>query len=212
VAGVDLGDAEQRDEPGAVVGGRSAGVERGADLPRVDGDGVGPEPQLGAVEVHEGADGSQWRDVPREFGAWSTVHNRFRRWRDAAAFDDQAPAVAGGAIGAALASTGRVTAVAPGLALKRPADGDDSGVGVEVSPLQLEGFALADAERQGEGEPYAVATLSRRGEDALGLVDGERFDFLFDQPGALARVAGFFTIWPRRRASLSAVRSVRCAW
>ncbi|QLH21036.1 transposase [Streptomyces sp. Rer75] len=25
--------------------------------------------------------GGQWREVPAEFGAWSTVHNRFRQWR-----------------------------------------------------------------------------------------------------------------------------------
>lgn len=31
--------------------------------------------------------GSQWREVPREFGAWSTVHNRFRQWRDAGVFE-----------------------------------------------------------------------------------------------------------------------------
>ena len=27
--------------------------------------------------------GGQWREMPQEFGAWSTVHNRFRQWRDA---------------------------------------------------------------------------------------------------------------------------------
>jgi transposase len=27
--------------------------------------------------------GSQWREMPQELGAWSTVHNRFRQWRDA---------------------------------------------------------------------------------------------------------------------------------
>lgn len=27
--------------------------------------------------------GGQWREMPTEFGAWSTVHNRFRHWRDA---------------------------------------------------------------------------------------------------------------------------------
>ena len=30
--------------------------------------------------------GAQWREVPRQFGAWSTVHNRFRQWRDAGVF------------------------------------------------------------------------------------------------------------------------------
>jgi transposase len=30
--------------------------------------------------------GGQWREMPAEFGAWSTVHNRFRQWRDAGVF------------------------------------------------------------------------------------------------------------------------------
>ncbi|MFV5998328.1 transposase [Streptomyces sp. NPDC056231] len=31
--------------------------------------------------------GSQRREMPREFGAWSTVHNRFRQRRDAGVFE-----------------------------------------------------------------------------------------------------------------------------
>ncbi len=31
--------------------------------------------------------GAQWREMPVEFGAWSTVHNRFRQWRDAGVFE-----------------------------------------------------------------------------------------------------------------------------
>ena len=31
--------------------------------------------------------GGQWREMPREFGAWSTVHNRFRQWRDVGVFE-----------------------------------------------------------------------------------------------------------------------------
>ena len=27
--------------------------------------------------------GRQWREMPAKFGAWPTVHNRFRQWRDA---------------------------------------------------------------------------------------------------------------------------------
>lgn len=30
--------------------------------------------------------GSQWREMPEEFGSWSTVYDRFRRWRDAGVF------------------------------------------------------------------------------------------------------------------------------
>ncbi len=31
--------------------------------------------------------GGQWREMPTEFGAWPTVHNRFRQWRDAGVFE-----------------------------------------------------------------------------------------------------------------------------
>ena len=31
--------------------------------------------------------GGQWREMPGEFGVWSTVHNRFRQWRDAGVFE-----------------------------------------------------------------------------------------------------------------------------
>ena len=31
--------------------------------------------------------GARWREMPQEFGAWSTVHNRFRQWRDAGVFE-----------------------------------------------------------------------------------------------------------------------------
>ncbi|MFD5315223.1 transposase [Streptomyces sp. NPDC127098] len=30
--------------------------------------------------------GAQWREVQEEFGNWSTVHDRFRQWRDAGVF------------------------------------------------------------------------------------------------------------------------------
>ncbi|PZG78104.1 hypothetical protein C1I97_36615 [Streptomyces sp. NTH33] len=30
--------------------------------------------------------GGQWREMPQEFGPWSTVYDRFRQWRDAGVF------------------------------------------------------------------------------------------------------------------------------
>ncbi|SCF28946.1 Putative transposase of IS4/5 family [Micromonospora purpureochromogenes] len=30
--------------------------------------------------------GSQWREMPTEFGAWQTVYDRFTQWRDAGVF------------------------------------------------------------------------------------------------------------------------------
>lgn len=31
--------------------------------------------------------GGQWREIPQESGAWSTVSNGFRQWRDASVFE-----------------------------------------------------------------------------------------------------------------------------
>lgn len=31
--------------------------------------------------------GGQWREMPAQFGAWSTVHIRFRQWRNARVFE-----------------------------------------------------------------------------------------------------------------------------
>ncbi|OKJ26678.1 transposase [Streptomyces sp. CB01580] len=31
--------------------------------------------------------GSQWREMPSEFGVWQTVYNRFLQWRDAGVFE-----------------------------------------------------------------------------------------------------------------------------
>jgi transposase len=30
--------------------------------------------------------GAQWREMPERFGAWQTVYDRFRQWRDAGVF------------------------------------------------------------------------------------------------------------------------------
>ena len=31
--------------------------------------------------------GAPWRDLPREFGKWGSVHQRFRRWRDSGVWE-----------------------------------------------------------------------------------------------------------------------------
>ena len=38
--------------------------------------------------------GAPWRDLPRKFGKWSSVHQRFRRWRDAGVWERILSAVA----------------------------------------------------------------------------------------------------------------------
>ncbi|MGW9212368.1 transposase, partial [Embleya sp. NPDC055664] len=52
--------------------------------------GFGPYPQR-LREQFEGVvrrfrTGSRWREMPGEFGPWSTVYDRFRQWRDVGVF------------------------------------------------------------------------------------------------------------------------------
>jgi transposase len=32
--------------------------------------------------------GAAWREMPKEYGPWQTVYDRFREWRDAGVFED----------------------------------------------------------------------------------------------------------------------------
>ncbi|MGW6405156.1 transposase [Streptomyces sp. NPDC055134] len=62
--------------------------------------------------------GGQWREMPLEPGAWSTVHNRFRQWRDAGAFEALlegliAQAAKRGAVNLSLVSIDSTTARSP---------------------------------------------------------------------------------------------------
>lgn len=59
--------------------------------------------------------GGQWREMPREFGAWSTVSNRFRQWRGAGVFEALleglvAEAAKRGEVDLSLVSVGSTTA------------------------------------------------------------------------------------------------------
>ncbi|GAA3446191.1 hypothetical protein Pve01_77600 [Planomonospora venezuelensis] len=59
--------------------------------------------------------GGQWREMPAEFGAWPTVSNRFRQWRDAGVFQALlegliAQAAAGGEVDLSLVSVDSTTA------------------------------------------------------------------------------------------------------
>ncbi|MGC0420141.1 transposase [Embleya sp. AB8] len=53
--------------------------------------GFGPYPERlrGQFEgvVRRFRTGGRWRGVPERFGAWSSVHHRFRQWRDAGVFE-----------------------------------------------------------------------------------------------------------------------------
>ncbi|WP_078628706.1 transposase [Streptomyces sp. NRRL F-2664] len=44
---------------------------------------------------------AQWREVPDRFGAWSTVRNRFRQWRDGGVFEGLLEGAVAGRLGGA---------------------------------------------------------------------------------------------------------------
>ena len=60
-------------------------------LPPQDHGGKAGRPFLPHRAVLEGIfwihrTGAPWRDLPEEYGKWSTVYERFRRWRDSGLF------------------------------------------------------------------------------------------------------------------------------
>lgn len=67
------------------------GLEREFIEPYLPVGEYGPHPerlrQQFEVVIWRFKTGGQRPEMPQEFGAWSTVHNRFRQWRDAGVFE-----------------------------------------------------------------------------------------------------------------------------
>lgn len=62
-------------------------------LPPEDHDGKAGRPFLPHRIVLEGIfwihrTGAPWRDLPEEYGKWSTLYERYRRWRDSGLFQE----------------------------------------------------------------------------------------------------------------------------
>ncbi|MET8638344.1 IS5 family transposase [Streptomyces sp. NPDC004680] len=102
--------------------------------------------------------GGQWREMPQEFGAWPTVHNRFRHWRDAGVFEALpegliAEAAKRGAVDLSLVSIDSTTARAhhdaPGMHL-----------GEDVLP------ALEKAAAEEKARPKGGAAKEQKRQDA----------------------------------------------
>lgn len=92
-AGGRLGRVSSRDQSGrahdaGATDRRGAGVHR---KPYLSIGTYGPYPerlrQQFSGMIWRFRTGGQWREMPAEFGAWPTVHNRFRQWRDAGVFE-----------------------------------------------------------------------------------------------------------------------------
>ncbi|MFE3249806.1 transposase [Streptomyces sp. NPDC059209] len=116
--------------------------------------------------------GGQWREMPTEFGAWSTVHNRFRQWRDAGVFRALmegviAQAAKRGEVDLSLVSIDSTTA---------RAHHDAAGTHLDEDVLTALEKAAAEAEKARSKGATATnkpgsgpkATLSGRSDDASG--------------------------------------------
>ncbi|CAL9624699.1 hypothetical protein SUDANB6_05945 [Streptomyces sp. enrichment culture] len=102
--------------------------------------------------------GGQWREMPQEFGPWSTVYDRFRQWRDAGVFQalmDAAIAEAArrGQVDLPLISIGSTTA---------RAHHDAAGMRVDEDVLAALEKAVAEEIRAAAGRKRSRKVQSRR--------------------------------------------------
>jgi len=108
--------------------------------------------------------GGQWREMPREFGAWSTVHNRFRQWRNAGVFEALlegliAEAAKRGEVDLSLVSVDSTTARAHHHAAGMALDG-------ELAAALHEAAEQEKGLRQRGKTPVTMAPTTERGLDA----------------------------------------------
>ncbi|MGW6412970.1 IS5 family transposase, partial [Streptomyces vinaceus] len=95
--------------------------------------------------------GVRWREMPGRFGAWSTVRNRFRQWRDAGVFEVLLEGVAAGAAGRGRVDMSLVSVDSTTVR----AHHDAAGTRLEADVLDALGRAAVEAEaarRKGGGE------------------------------------------------------------
>ncbi|OLP41076.1 hypothetical protein BJM39_23400 [Salmonella enterica subsp. enterica serovar Javiana] len=84
-------------------------------------------------------------------------------------------------------------AVFPRLPLKLAADGERAAVEVNVVPLECQGLALAEPQRERDRPPGSVAVVGRDCQQAVHLLNGEWLDFRVQHArdgGIPARIGG----------------------
>ncbi len=118
--------------------------------------------------------GAQWREMPAEFGAWSTVHNRFRQWRDAGVFEALleglfAEAAKRGRVDLSLVSVDSTTVRAHHDAAGMQLD-DQTLTALEKAAAEQEKARLKGAARK--DKPDRVPTPPARSEDVSGADTG----------------------------------------
>lgn len=91
--------------------------------------------------------GSQWREMPQEFGAWQTVYERFAQWRDAGVF---AALMEGMIAEAARRGQADLSLVSVDSTVSRA---HHDAAGMVVDPEVLTALEEAAAEKKGRRKP-----------------------------------------------------------
>ncbi|MGG2464093.1 transposase [Streptomyces sp. RGM 3693] len=120
--------------------------------------------------------GGQWREMSADFGAWTTVHNRFRQWRDAGVFEALlegliAEAAKRGEVDLSLVSVDSTTARAHHDAAGMHLDEDIMTALEEAAAEEHKAREKGAVRRNKTGGP-SKTTPSRRNGDASGIDAG----------------------------------------
>lgn len=91
--------------------------------------------------------GSQWREMPGEFGPWQTVYDAFARWRDAGVFAELMAAVTAEAARRGQADLSLVSVDSTSVRAHHDA------AGMRVQPQVLEALEKAAAAKKGRRQP-----------------------------------------------------------
>ena len=91
--------------------------------------------------------GSQWREVPCEFGPWQTVYDAFTRWRDVGVFAALMDAMIGEAARRGQADLTLVSVDSTSVRAHQDA------AGMRVDPQVLDALEKAAAREKGERRP-----------------------------------------------------------
>lgn len=91
--------------------------------------------------------GSQWREMPGEFGPWQTVYDAFARWRDAGVFAGLMDAMIAEAARRGQADLSLVSVDSTSVRAHQDA------AGMRVDPRVLDALEKAAAEEKGRRQP-----------------------------------------------------------
>jgi transposase len=118
--------------------------------------------------------GSQWREVPPEFGAWSTVYDRFRQWRDAGVFAALMDAMITEAARCGQVDMSLVSVDSTVVRAHQDAAGLRVGEEVLAALEDAAGRTKGEREKRKQGKPTGTATIPTASNDAGSDADAAR--------------------------------------